>query len=125
MDLEDYFRFAVALILVLGLIGLLALIAKRFGMVPRVTIGRTRGDKRVNIVDVTNIDGKRRLILVRRDDTEHLILLGVNGETVIESAIEGPGAPAVATARAATDRAKTVRAKSVRANSVRDSDEQG
>ncbi len=97
MDLEDYFRFAVALFFVLGLIGLLALIAKRFGMMPRVTRGGSRGDKRVNIVDVTNIDGKRRLILVRRDDREHLILLGVNGETVIESAIEGFGAPAVAT----------------------------
>ncbi len=110
MDLEGYIRFAVALIVVLGLIGLLALLAKRFGMVPRVTIGGTRGDKRVNIVDVTNIDGKRRLILVRRDDTEHLILLGVNGETVIESAIEGSGAPAVAT---------------VRAKTVRDNDAQG
>lgn len=113
MDLEDYFRFTVALILVLGLIGLLALLAKRFGMAPRVTIGGTRGgirrNKRVNIVDVTNIDGKRRLILVRRDDTEHLILLGVNGETVIESAIEGSPAPAVATVRAGTVRAATVR----------------
>ncbi len=110
MDLEGYIRFAVALVVVLGLIGLLALLAKRFGMVPRVTIGGTRGAKRVNIVDVTNIDGKRRLILVRRDDTEHLILLGVNGETVIESVIEGAGVPAVA---------------KVRVNTVRDSDEQG
>ncbi len=124
MDLEDYFRFAVALILVLGLIGLLALIAKRFGMVPRVTNGRTRGDKRVNIVDVTNIDGKRRLILVRRDDIEHLILLGVSGETVIESAIEGSNVPAVGTIRAAKVRATTVRATIDRATIDRDSDEQ-
>ncbi len=99
MDLEGYFRFAIALVFVLGLIGLLALVAKRFGMVPRVTIGGSRGGKRVNIVDVTNIDGKRRLILVRRDDTEHLILLGVNGETVVESAIQSSGAPAAATLR--------------------------
>ena len=99
MDLEGYFRFAIALVFVLGLIGLLALVAKRLGMAPRVTVSASRGDKRVNIVDVTNIDGKRRLILVRRDDTEHLILLGVNGETVVESAIQSSGTPAVATLR--------------------------
>ncbi len=105
MDLEDYIRFAIALVFVLGLIGLLALVARRFGMTPRVTKRKGRADKRVRIVDVTNVDGKRRLILVGRDDTEHLILLGPNSETVIETGIETARSAAGRESRTADEQA--------------------
>lgn len=36
------------------------------------------------------MDGKRRMVLVRRDDTEHLLLLGTATETVIETGITPP-----------------------------------
>ena len=36
------------------------------------------------------LDGKRKLVLVRRDSTEHLVILGPNSETLIESAIAEP-----------------------------------
>ena len=92
MDFENYIRFALALVFVLGLIGALGLIARRFGLAPRVSTQRSGGEKRVQIVDVTNVDGKRRLILIRRDDREHLILLGASGETVVETGITPPRA---------------------------------
>ena len=86
MEWEGYFRFAVALVFVLGLIGLLAAVARRFGMMPRVSAKNEHG-KRLGIVEVANVDGKRRLVLVRRDGVEHLLLLGVNSETVVERTI--------------------------------------
>ena len=36
------------------------------------------------------LDTRRRLVLVRRDDVEHLILLGAASETVIERNIKSP-----------------------------------
>ena len=106
MDLEGYIRFAVALVFVLGLIGLAALLAKRFGMTPRVTKGDTRSaasGKRLSITEVAPVDGKRRLILVRRDDVEHLILLSHSTELVIERGIAATGGAEVATDRSVSE----------------------
>jgi hypothetical protein len=36
------------------------------------------------------LDGRRRLLLVRRDDVEHLLLIGGPADLVVESGI-GPG----------------------------------
>ncbi len=87
MELETYLRFVLALVFVLALIGLLAWVARRYGFGGRVTSrpGRTR---RLDIVETRTVDGKRRLVLLRRDDVEHLILTGPNSELLIEQGIE-------------------------------------
>ena len=97
MDLSSYLQFVLALVFVLALIGVLALGARRLGLAPRVTMGR--GKRRLSIVEVMAVDAKRRLVLVRRDDTEHLVLLGAAHDTVIEGGIVPP--PADPAARAA------------------------
>jgi hypothetical protein len=43
--------------------------------------------RRLKIVEFMPIDHRRRLVLVRRDDREHLLLLGPQGETVVETNI--------------------------------------
>ncbi len=51
---------------------------------------RTKGrqaQKRLAVIEVTSLDARRRLVLVRRDDTEHLILLGNTTDLLIESNI--------------------------------------
>lgn len=48
--------------------------------------GRNRRH-RLAIVDAASIDNQRRLILVRRDDVEHLVLIGGQNDVVIESGI--------------------------------------
>ena len=85
MDFGTYLRFALALALVLGLIGLAAWAARRFGMGGRVRVsaGARRG-KRLAIAEALAVDNKRRLVLVRRDGVEHLLLLGPHGDTVVE-----------------------------------------
>jgi flagellar protein FliO/FliZ len=45
-------------------------------------------DKRLDVVDQANVDGRRRLVLVRRDDVEHLIMTGGPVDVVIETNIE-------------------------------------
>ena len=43
--------------------------------------------KRIDIVEQVSIDAKRKLILVRRDDVEHLVMTGGPVDIVIESGI--------------------------------------
>lgn len=49
--------------------------------------GKWRPGQRIGVVDSMPVDGTRRLVLVRRDDTEHLLLVGTHGDLVIESNI--------------------------------------
>ncbi|HEY9163599.1 MAG TPA: flagellar biosynthetic protein FliO [Magnetovibrio sp.] len=94
MNIEDYAKFVLALIFVLGLIGLLATVARRLGLGLPQTQTRRGQAKRLAIVEVSALDAKRRLVLIRRDAVEHLIILGHNGETVVETNITPPAAPA-------------------------------
>jgi flagellar protein FliO/FliZ len=48
------------------------------------------GARRLDIVEMAPIDSKRRLVLVRRDETEHLLLLTASGDIVVETGIETP-----------------------------------
>ncbi len=99
MDLEAYLRFGLALLFVLGLIGLCAWGARRLGMTPRVSAGAGRV-KRLAIVEVAAVDAKRRLVLVRRDDCEHLLLLGATQDVVVEAGIRPLAEPAALQAAA-------------------------
>lgn len=87
MNWGDYAQAFLALIFVLALIGALTVVARRFGYgSPTPTIGHK--NKRVHIVEVTQLDARRRLVLVRRDDKEHLLLLGQEREQVVEADIK-------------------------------------
>jgi flagellar protein FliO/FliZ len=89
MELNTYFRFLLALVFVIALIGILAWLARRAGLGTRVA--RKPGSrKRLSISEVSAVDGKRRLLLVRRDDVEHLVLLGPGQDVVIEQGIPAP-----------------------------------
>lgn len=88
MDAGDYFRFVLALAFVLALIGLMAWLARRFGFgVPPRLPGQAR---RLKVVESLAVDARRRLVLVRRDTTEHLLLLGGANELTIETGIRPP-----------------------------------
>lgn len=50
-------------------------------------LGKMRAGQRIGVVESAVVDGSRRLVLVRRDDTEHLLLLGSHGDVVIETNI--------------------------------------
>jgi flagellar protein FliO/FliZ len=87
MDYTTYIRFLAALAFVLVLIWLVTWAIRRFGLVR--ALPRSGAARRLAVVEVAAVDGKRKLILVRRDDTEHLELLGPTSDVVLESAIKG------------------------------------
>ena len=82
MAWTDYLQFALALGFVLALIGILALLAQRLGLghAPRRGIQR-----RLAVAEVLALDAKHKLVLVRRDDVEHLIVLGPGAPAIIET----------------------------------------
>ncbi|RAU20180.1 hypothetical protein CU669_19805 [Paramagnetospirillum kuznetsovii] len=92
MDASTYLRFLVSLTLVLGAIFFVAWAVRRWGgglVLPRPARGAS-GARRLALVDALPLDGKRRLVLVRRDDREHLLLLGAEGDLVIERNCAAP-----------------------------------
>lgn len=91
MALDAYLRFFFALVFVLALIALLAWLARRFGFAG--ALARPRSARRLSVVESLSLDARHRLVLVRRDAIEHLVLLGAAGDRLIESAIEPPPAP--------------------------------
>lgn len=95
MDAGNYVRFVAALLFVLGLIALATWLARRFGMGGQAASVR-RADRRLKVVEAITIDSKHRAVLLRRDDTEHLVMLGANGDVLVESGIEPPAAAVAA-----------------------------
>ena len=93
MTADTYWRFLIALLLVIALIFAAAWVARRLGLGGRlVAVGGKK--RRLAIVEVLPLDGKRRLVLLRRDRAEHLLLLGISGDVVVESCIVDDPAPA-------------------------------
>jgi len=88
MDSFTYLRFVAAMALVLGLIAAATWAAKRFGFAGKAAIGNRSG-KRLSVVEVCTLDARRKLVLCRRDDKEHLILMGGQQDVVVESGIAG------------------------------------
>jgi flagellar protein FliO/FliZ len=90
LSLDLYTRFTVALVAILALLAAFAWLVRRYGVGGQARGG---GKRRLAIVEVMPIDGKRRLILLRRDSTEHLVLLGPDRALLVESGIAAPPPP--------------------------------
>jgi flagellar protein FliO/FliZ len=59
----------------------------------RVPGGRTR-QPRLGLVDAFSLDGQRQLVLVRRDNVEHLVMIGGPNDVLVESQINRAAVPA-------------------------------
>ena len=84
---ESSLRFVLALAVVLGLIALTAWLARRFRFagIP----GLPAGSARLEMIDSLTIDARKRLVIIRCDDQEHLLLIGPETGQVIEAGIAG------------------------------------
>ena len=86
-------RFFIAFVVVLALIGVTAWVVRRFGAA-RLGGGSARGRQpRLAVIDAASVDGRRRLVLIRRDNIEHLLMIGGPSDLVIEPNIVRAGAP--------------------------------
>ena len=95
-------RFFLAFLIVLGLIGAAAWAVRRFGSA-RLS-GAVRGRQpRLAVIEYATVDARRRLLLVRRDNVEHLMMIGGPTDVVVEAnivraapaAVREPAAPRI------------------------------
>jgi flagellar protein FliO/FliZ len=102
--------FFFAFVAVLALIGVVAWLIRRFaGNRLGANTNRSRMP-RLAVIDAAAVDGRRRLVLVRRDNIEHLLMIGGPTDIVVEPNIvrampgreQLPPRPAVASPDAQT-----------------------
>lgn len=70
----------------LVLVGILYLIRRRSGPSPFLRGGKNR-QPRLQVLDAAAVDARRRIVLIRRDNVEHLVMIGGPTDIVIESGI--------------------------------------
>src|SRR4249920_4025774 len=76
--------FVFAFVAVLALIGVAAWLVRRFAG-NRLGANTNRGRMpRLAVIDAATVDGRRRLVLVRRDNVEHLLMIGGPTDVVVE-----------------------------------------
>ncbi len=81
MDQVDLLRAAVALVFVLGLIGIATWLARRLRVPGFASTGPGR---RLQIIDTLAIDPRHKVVLVRAGQAEHLLLLGPGSPLALE-----------------------------------------
>lgn len=88
-------KFFIAFAAVLALIGLTAWLVRRFAA-DRLGGANARGRQpRLAVIDAATVDARRRLVLIRRDNVEHLMMIGGPTDVVVEQNIvrAAPAAP--------------------------------
>lgn len=75
MDLLSFLRAVLALGVTLGLVGLAAYAARRWAPAGLLQ-GKAPGERRMQVLETLALDPQRRLVLVRVDAQERLLLLG-------------------------------------------------
>src|SRR3978361_153983 len=86
--MSNPYMFIFAFLVVLALIGAAAWLVRRFAG-DRLKANGNRGRMpRLAVIDATAVDGRRRLVLVRRDNIEHLLMIGGPTDIVVEPNME-------------------------------------
>jgi flagellar protein FliO/FliZ len=84
---EGVVTTVIAVVVVLILLALAFWLVRRFGG-GRLGGGTTRGRQpRLAVIDQATVDGRRRLVLIRRDNVEHLLIIGGPTDVVVEQNI--------------------------------------
>lgn len=83
MELIDPVRMILGLLFTIGMLLVLWVGIRKFapGMVQAIP----KGERRLKIIEALQLDGKRRLLVIKDGESEHLILLGSATETVLET----------------------------------------
>ncbi|MDB5591987.1 MAG: hypothetical protein JWR86_2512, partial [Enterovirga sp.] len=109
-NLSPAVKYVIAFAIIFAMLVLLALILRRLTG-GRLSLSNDRGrarQPRLGIVDVYDLDRQRQLILLRRDNVEHLLLVGGPNDVVVETNIvRVPGARLPAGLQDAAERPET------------------
>jgi flagellar protein FliO/FliZ len=89
MDFDTLILGVATLLFVIALVALLVWAFRTFfGKSSSSNFLRAR-EKRLGVVETASVDGKRKLYLLRRDDVEHLMLIGGPVDVLVETGIKG------------------------------------
>ena len=83
VELPAPVNFIIAFVVVLALIGAATWLVRRFG-VGRLEAGARGRQPRLAVIDAATVDARRRLVLIRRDNIEHLLMIGGPTDLVVE-----------------------------------------
>ncbi len=83
METTSMLQVICALLFVTGLIGVAGLLAKKFRLDQRL-VGGLRKGARLQVQEALALDARHRLLLLRCDAQEHLILLGPGQPVILE-----------------------------------------
>ncbi len=92
LALSDYMQFAIVLVFVLALIFLLTWVLRNFTGMGHGQASFARKQRRLGVLEGISLGGRQRLVLVRRDNVEHLLLIGGTNDLVVETGITPPPA---------------------------------
>jgi flagellar protein FliO/FliZ len=87
-EIFTYFKVILALGFVVGLIFTSAALVKKTGLDKRIT-GNKGTTPRLSVVETLYLDPKHRMVIVKCDEKEHLLMLGVNTDLVVDAHIKG------------------------------------
>lgn len=91
MDIDQVILGVAAFLFLLALVALTIWTFKAFVLSGRSGPSFLRHrERRLGVVETASVDGRRKLMLIRRDDVEHLIMTGGPVDLVIETGIQGP-----------------------------------
>src|SRR6187549_1170453 len=86
LELPTPVNFVVAFVVVLALIGAATWAVRRFGGARIEAAARGR-QPRLAVIDSAAVDGRRKLVIIRRDNVEHLLMVGGPTDVVVETNI--------------------------------------
>jgi len=86
LELPTPVNFVIAFVVVLALIGAATWLVRRFG-VTRLEAGARNRQPRLAVIDSAAVDGRRKLVIIRRDNVEHLLMIGGPSDVVVETNI--------------------------------------
>jgi flagellar protein FliO/FliZ len=86
VELPTPVNFIIAFVFVLLLIGAAAWLVRRFGVTRMDAAARGR-QPRLAVIDSAAVDGRRKLVIIRRDNVEHLLMIGGPSDVVVETNI--------------------------------------
>ncbi len=86
VELPTPVNFIIAFVFVLLLIGAAAWLVRRFGAT-RIDAAARGRQPRLAVIDSAAVDGRRKLVIIRRDNVEHLLMIGGPSDVVVETNI--------------------------------------
>ncbi len=87
MDTPSLLRFFLAFAMVMALMGGLAFILK---YISQNRLAPKNSNRRLSVVEVLGLDAKRRAMILKCDEDEHLVILSQSGETIVQQNLKTP-----------------------------------